>query len=205
MIASSAGYSLVRTTEPATEPITTAEAKLFLRVDVTTDDSLIDSLVTAARQQIEEEIHRSLITQTWTLRMDSWPDYPAHYDRGIPLFRPPVQSVTSIQYVDTSGSTQTLAAADYRVDATTSPGRVHPVWGTVWPAIRFVTQAITVEYTAGYGDGASSIPGAILQAMRLLLGDMYELRSETMVGSRMQPTMRKAVERLLAPYRVMGL
>jgi len=40
-------------TAPASEPITLAEAKLYLRVDTTADDALITALITAARETVE--------------------------------------------------------------------------------------------------------------------------------------------------------
>ena len=38
------------TTQPATEPITVAEVKLYLRVDTDADDALISAMITAARK-----------------------------------------------------------------------------------------------------------------------------------------------------------
>ena len=51
-------------TAAASEPITLAEAKDFLRVDHSDDDTLISELITASRQMCEEYTRRILVTTT---------------------------------------------------------------------------------------------------------------------------------------------
>ena len=58
---------------PASEPVSLAEAKLFLRVEHDDDDDLIAALIAAARVQVEAQTRRALITQTWRLVRDVWP------------------------------------------------------------------------------------------------------------------------------------
>ncbi len=58
---------------PASEPVTLADAKTFLRVDHDADDVLIGSLIAAARRLVETATRRALITQTWRLVRDAWP------------------------------------------------------------------------------------------------------------------------------------
>lgn len=57
----------VQTIAPAAEPVTLAEAKLYLRVDGNEEDRLINDLIQSARQQIEQWLRRSLVTQGWKL------------------------------------------------------------------------------------------------------------------------------------------
>ena len=52
---------------------------------------------------------------------------------GIVELRPPLQSVTTVTYVDPSGTTQTLASNRYVVDVNNEPGRMAPSVGSVWP------------------------------------------------------------------------
>lgn len=54
--------------ESATEPITLAEAKAWIKVDtaITADDTLITELIKAARQQVEGFLGISLISRTVT-------------------------------------------------------------------------------------------------------------------------------------------
>lgn len=55
--------------ESDTEPVTVAEVKNWLKIDVTDDDTLIESLITAARQQCENYLSVSLIERTVSARL----------------------------------------------------------------------------------------------------------------------------------------
>ena len=58
-------YSLTRSVDPSSEPITTADAKTHLRVSGSDDDSYIDILIEIARRQLENDSRTAIITQTW--------------------------------------------------------------------------------------------------------------------------------------------
>ena len=60
-------------TPPAGEPISLAEAKLHLRVDFDDDDSLIQVLISAARQAAETLTNRQFVTARWRMVLDSFP------------------------------------------------------------------------------------------------------------------------------------
>jgi hypothetical protein len=51
-------------TPVSTEPIALADAKAYLRVDFTDEDTLISEIITRARSYIETVTHRALATQT---------------------------------------------------------------------------------------------------------------------------------------------
>lgn len=180
---------------PATEPVSLVEAKLHLRVDATDEDTLITALITAARQLVEEETWRALVTQTWDYVADDWP-----MGDILALPRPPLQSVTSITYVDEDGVTQTIAAADYIVD--TYQNRVVLAEGAEWPSDDlYPTSAVRVRYVAGYG-AASAVPGPIKSAMLLLIGHLYENREAVASGAGVASAeLPLGVRALLAPYR----
>jgi uncharacterized phiE125 gp8 family phage protein len=157
--------SIELTSEPAVEPITLAEAKTHLRYDSTDQDTYITGLITVARRTIERWEWRAHLTQTWVMRLDKFPKNAPIY-----LPRPPLQSVTSIQYVDADGATQTFDAGDYDVDTKAQPGRIKPAYGEVWPTTRpGIVNAVTVTYVAGYGDAASDVPEETKHAIKLML------------------------------------
>lgn len=176
--------SLAITSQPATEPLSTAEAKSHLRVDISDDDTLIDSYVKAARLLVERAVNRQLITATYRLKMDDFDDPRYAVDsRSIVIPRAPLQSVSSIQYLDTDGSTQTLASSKYTVYTDSLPGRIVLNQSEVWPAVQQQTwNTVTITFVAGYGNAASDVPETLRSAIRLLVGHFYENREAAVVG-----------------------
>ena len=147
--------SVVVVTPPGAEPIALAEAKLQIRVETsqTAEDGLIRSYIRAARNQVESLANRALVTQTLDLVLD---DFPAG-SIPIPLPRSPLQSITSITYVDTDGTSQTLSSSLYTVDTGSTPGRVFPIFNELWPGTRGDRNAVTVRYVAGWGTPFTSV------------------------------------------------
>ncbi len=191
-----ASWQLV--TGPTVEPLTTAEAKSHLRVDVTDDDTLIDALVKAARQRLEEETSRAFITQTWRLNLSSWPCHGI-----IRLPRPPLATVVSVIYTDVDGVARTWAATNYHTLLTMEPGAIvlPPLGG--WPGESLYTGLpIAVQYTCGYGATAASVPEPLRVALRMLLGHWYENREAVAVAAMQVLKLPMSVEWLLDPYRM---
>lgn len=170
-VQSKINWSLELATAPAEEPVTTAEAKDHLRVSSAADDSYIAGLVTMARQTVEDYIGRQLITATYDLFLDAWP-------RIIRPPKPPLQTVTSIEYTDTDGNTgQVWSSSLYQVDAKTHPARIMPVQGETYPSVQAQTlNPIKVRYVAGYGLQAN-VPQKLKQGLLLLVALLYEERA----------------------------
>ena len=198
-------------TPPAAEPVTLADAKLHLRVDVTDDDTLISSLITAARMQAETITQRQFVTATWQLVLDAFPgpnlmgtpygvpfSVPRH---AILLNKSPVQSVASIQYLDTGGVLQTMDPATYVVDTSTEPARITPVFGRIWPISLPQIGAIQITFVAGYG-AASAVPAGIASWMKIRIGSLYQHREEVAILQKGKMELLPFVEGLLDPYRV---
>jgi uncharacterized phiE125 gp8 family phage protein len=187
-------------TAPATEPVTASEAKSHLRVDTTADDTLIGTLITAARQHVENHLRRALITQTWELVMDAFPAGDV-----IRLPRPPLVSVTSIKYTDVAGSESTFSSAAYVVDTDSTKGRVVLKSGESWPSDTLAAaNGVRVRYVAGYGS-AAAVPNPIRQAVLLLIGTLYENRESVLVAQGVTVAQLPfGVEALLMPYRIFG-
>jgi len=156
-------------TPPATEPITLAEMKLHSRIDGNDDDTLINTLITAARMQIEQMASHRMVTQTLALSIDDFPD------SGILYLEGPVQSVSSIQYYDLDGDLQTWGNELYQVDITANPGRVMPAYDETWPDYLDDYNSIVVTYVAGCGN-ANEVPAILKQAIKLLVGYWYNQR-----------------------------
>ena len=164
-------HYLTVSTAPTEEPVSVDECKQYLRVDYNDEDSLFASWIKAARELVEKDSARALLTQTLTLKMDAFPA------RTIYLERLPVQSVSSIQYVDTSGTTQTLSSSNYVTDLTTEPARIEPAYGLIWPFTRYQSNAVTVTFVGGYSSVAT-VPEIAKQAIKIMVCHWYQ-RPET--------------------------
>ena len=188
------------TSAPATEPVTTAEAKAHLRIatDFTDDDTKIDAFIAAARAYVETFTGRSLVTRTYALRARDFCELEGS-DGVIRLPRPPLASVSSVAYVDTNDASQTISSANYHVLAGTDGGTLEPILTYAWPQTRGLAGDVTITYIAGYG-AASSVPDDFKAAILLLVGELYENREDAIVGA-IVTTAPLAADRLLAPYR----
>lgn len=192
---------------PTEEPVTLAEARGQCRVEVPDDDALLAGYILAAREHVETETRRAAMTQTWDLKLPCWPQYwddDRHEWRvGIELPRPPLASVASIAYVDSSGAAQTLAADQYQV--TTRYGEIRqglvvPAYGVTWPSLRDQPDAVTVRFVAGYAS-MTLVPNRIRQAMLLMIGHWYKHR-ETSIAGTIINEIPMGVDALLDPLRV---
>jgi uncharacterized phiE125 gp8 family phage protein len=156
--------------------LTTDEAKAHLRVDTSSDDTLINSLVEAATRQIERDTGQSLITQTWALSLHTFPD--ADY---IQLPKGPVQSVTSIKTYGDDNSESTFSSDYYYVD--TNSDEAVLTEGYSWETDLRGRNAVLVTYVTGYGDASSDVPEDLITAVKLLVGHWYENREAVNIGN----------------------
>jgi uncharacterized phiE125 gp8 family phage protein len=177
-------------TAPAAEPISLAEAKNHLRVDYVDDDHLIQSQIIAVREYAETSTNRAFVTQTWKYVLDAFPALPQSslsWQDNFDQFRipfPPLQSVTSIVWIDQNGNSNTIPPANYIVDATSEPARVALNVGQIWPADTLQPIAgVQVTFTAGYG-APGRVPESLKQMMKLLLGAWYQNREDVVVDRR---------------------
>lgn len=189
--------ALKEITPPAEEPITASEAKASpsLRVAVATDDTDIAALIKTARLMAETRTMHALVTQTWELVLDGFPT------GGIVVPMPPIQSVTSIKYIDTDGDEQTLGATLYAVDGDSIPGLIVPAYGETWPTdVRDQVNAVRVRFVAGFG-AASDVPEDIKSWIKIMVGTLYDNPQAVVVGQTVMSIPRNFVDALLDDYR----
>ena len=185
-------YSLK--TAAATEPITSSEAKLHLRVDLSTDDTLIAALIQAAREQVEAYTGRTLVSS-------SYYGYADDIDSdGFEITMCPVTAITAITYKDTAGTTQTWANTNYILNSTRTPARIGLASSVAIPSTYGGNHDWRVEFVTGYAN-AAAVPAAIKSAMLLLIGHLYEHREAVIIGT-ITAQLPLSVEYLLTPYVV---
>jgi len=174
---------LERVSAPASEPVSLAEAKLYLRVDGTAEDALISDLIVAARMSAENFLRRSLITQSWKLAYNDYVDYE------VDLMMPPVVSIASVMIRDRDGSSQTFAAGNYYLNA----AKNKLIFDTT-P----VGDLLEITYNTGYGS-ASQIPQPIKYGILAHIAALYDERG--LPGQ----AMPAQVSALYAPFREVAI
>lgn len=171
------------------EPITLAEAKLHLRVDLSDDDALITAMISAAREMIERYTGRTLIYTAYRLTLDSWP-----YDIELPR-SPAVEAAADlvtgiayatprIRYYDGDGNQQTMtyAASDFDILLDNNPPMLVLTPSGTWPTTYSLQRgAIEIDWIAGYGASSTGIPQLLRLAIMMLVAHWYEHREA--VGS----------------------
>lgn len=190
-------------TPPAGEPVTLAELKAQLRLDTDDDDELVTALGKAARQVVEIYLGRAIVEQTQRAVIDyQWPR------DVIRLPNPPLQSVTSITYLDGGGVEQTLDSSLYVVDTVSAPGRIDRAYSATWPLVRSELNAIKVTYVCGHAPGSGSpedfgfnVPETWKHAIKLLTVHLYDHRGPVNVGNIVN-ALPWTVEALLHPDRL---
>ncbi|MGY4876502.1 head-tail connector protein [Vreelandella aquamarina] len=164
---------------PAVEPVSVAEAKVQAVVEHDEHDTMLQLLITAARQEAEQITGRALITQTWQQQGDT-------HGGPVELRRWPAIDVQSVS--DDRGE---LAATGWRALVGESP--------VVEPEDAF-QGAVTVTYTAGYGDNPEQVPAPIRQWILATVATLYEHRERAVVGA--ATAHHPFLDGLLDTYRV---
>jgi uncharacterized phiE125 gp8 family phage protein len=182
------------TVAPAADVVTLAEAKAHLRVEAedTDNDAAIRGYVSAAVSYAEQYTGLRLAPQTVKLR--AWALDACTFR----LPTAPIESITSITYLDQDGAEQALDASAYVTDLNGIHPTLSRAYHQTWPAHRVTLGSITITAVCGYAAG--QVPTPIKQAILLMVGDWFSNR-ETTDPSRVQAIEMVAVDALLANYR----
>lgn len=183
-------------TAPTYEPISAADVAEYIRVDdLAQDELLLEGMITAARQYLEQYLSRPIATQTLEEALTGWAD-PIVLDSSL-------QSVTSIKYLDLNGVEQTLASNQYLVDTYSEPAQITPAYNVEFPELYAVPNNVKVRYVAGYTSGGSPdlnpMPKPLRFAMMLIIGDLYANRE---AGGDKTYQINPTVQSLLQFYRL---
>ena len=175
--------ALTLVTKPQGEPLTLAQAKHQVQQATNVDDNLLSEIIIpAVRERGELATQRAFLRQTWQLLLDGFPA-----SAFIDLPKPPLISVSSVQYYDTGGTLRTLTVTtDYLVQAPAGPrcrrGRLALPLGVVWPTALEQMGSVIIEFVCGYG-AAVDVPAALKGAMLLDVGTLYANREDVIRGT----------------------
>jgi uncharacterized phiE125 gp8 family phage protein len=178
---------------PAVEPVTLEQARKHLKVDVidgtNPDDDLILSLISAAREHVEQNTQTIIATRPITVTADGFGS--DEVDLGLW----PVKSVTAVRYEMFPGTYATVPSAYYTLDLYSKPAVLRSVSG--WPQSTGRPNSVIVELVAGMDE----VPKSLKQAMLLLIGHWYENREAVNIGN-ITSELPKGVDALLTPHRL---
>ena len=179
---------LNRTVGPVTTPVTLTEAKKQVEViDLGTHhDDQISEQIQAAAEQVEKDTEHICITQTFQVLLN---DFPSTGFIRIPVR--PIQSLTSITYLDTNSEEQILSTDVYGLDSVRR--QVYLKHGQAWPAITPERNGIVITVIAGYGASATNVPRLIKQAILLQVAKWFQHRGD----ESLMPAHDTAYERII--------
>ena len=154
-------------TNASTDVLSTANAKSWMKVESSDEDTLIGSLVAEVIDVVEETYSFQLIEKTVTAE---WESYGKRVD--LPLF--PAQSVSSVKTKNHEGTETTLTAGDdYYLQGDTL------VFNSLYAYENpFERMRLKVVYVAGY----TSIPNGITLGIKKAVLSSYEDRQDLVEG-----------------------
>lgn len=169
---------LKQTVAPTYKPLSRTEVKNHLKVDVTNDDTLIDDLISAAVEFVEDYTGLQLMPATWVLYLDDFASVTY-------LNKAPVQTFVDVKYYDTDGTLQTLDSAYYDPDMVSEPARIREAYGYSWPTAYEKMNAVMMTFWCGFSASNDSedaqqaaVPADIKQAMLLFIQHNYDNRGD---------------------------
>lgn len=182
---------------PAFEPLTTAELKAHLRVDIGDEDTLIAALGVAAREYCERQTGYIISGRAFYFEAAGFPE--GNGDIVLPLG--PFAVITQVGWYPCEGNGLTIGVedTDYRVIG--GLGRIRPMPKvTSWPCTLPIADAVQITATVG-SNNTNGVPQVAKHAIRLLVGHWFENR-EAVVNGTISTDVKMTVDALLSPLKV---
>ncbi|MDQ6436882.1 head-tail connector protein [Mesorhizobium sp. LHD-90] len=184
--------TLVLTGAPEAEPVTVSEAKSFLRLAGSSEDTLIEGLIRAAREDVERATGLALIDQTWRLALDAVPRSDV-----VLLMRHPVREIIAVTAYGTEGEAALVSAGDYQADLISRPARL---FFRARPEPMRALNGLEIDFRAGFGEAGPDVPDLLRRAILVLVAHWYEFRAS--FGPDEQPVAYPPqYERMIAAHR----
>lgn len=193
---------LTLVTPPTTEPVSVSDAARNVFGDSTYDATKLTRDISAARKMAESYCEMSFINQTWKMTLSQFP-LANHINKKGAIYLPRglAQSITSVTYVDSSETSQTLTeGTEFVLKTTGNVSRLELKDGYNWPSVSTVSdEAVTITWVSGLGETLPSGYNDIEVAILLMVGTLYEIR-QTVAGQEMYTN--DLFKQFLAPYKI---
>ena len=159
--------------------ISLADAKAHLRVDHSTDDTLITSLIKTAGEIVEEYTGTYLSSCTFVAYADCFREFML-------VHAGPDARITGVGYTQEDGTSATVNTSHYHVDVKSYPIRLQ--FDHIPSDVDDRLNAVQIKGSAGY----TTVPSALKSAMLLIIGHLYEHRKDVLVGIQSAPLVHGA-------------
>ena len=188
-----------QTTFPtATNVVSLAQAKAHLRVEHSDDESLIQTLIGVAQNVVEGYTGRFLQRVEGSFYFDDFHEFMnlhAGPNLALDIDR---SGNTGVTYLNTAGRQTVVDATKYVLEGKGYPARLRML-DTPSDVESDSLNAVRIDVTVGH-DSAEPIPDALVAAMLLIIGHLYENRQD--VGQHKTHATPLASRYLMEPYRL---
>jgi uncharacterized phiE125 gp8 family phage protein len=159
---------------PATEPVSLAQARAFLRIGTDGDDSVLTSLIIAAREAVEARTGRALVTRTLRQRFMVPSDPKSTLPGTLLPGRVPATNLVAVRVIASDGS-----------ESVAPPNLVRLIDGrlSVTAGLSSSALGLSIDYQAGYGPAASNVPEAFKISILEAVADALIRRDNSGSGS----------------------
>lgn len=173
--------------------VSLATAKNHLRVDHTDDDTLITSLISVAQDVVQKYTGTFLQRTNGLIRHDHFHDF-MDLHVGVDVVVTP--DTNGVAYVNDNGVEDSVGAKDYQLDGQEYPARLRMM--SIPTHVKDELNAVRIYLTCGYS--ADNRPPALVSAMLLIIGHLYENRQD--VTRFKQYEIPMSSQYLMNPYRL---
>ena len=153
--------------QATTDWITRDEAKAHLRVDFTSDDTYIDSLLAAAQEACEKTLGFPLGSYTHI-------GYASDFSREVFFRQCNLYQNPMVEYKNASGSYVTLDSTNYRSSNNSYPGRIVFSDSLHLTNEHHDPEFLKVTWSSRY----MFTPDLVKQAGLMIVGHLYEMRQD---------------------------
>jgi uncharacterized phiE125 gp8 family phage protein len=160
-------HAIAVTVPPSATPVSLAEVKEHLLVQHDLDDALLSVLLKAATGYVERAANVYLMPQTVEISFSELCGERVE----LPVW--PIRAVSSVQYADADGDSQTWDSGDYQTWLAHRPPLLSPGYGETWPVTRAgLMRAAWVTCTVGHAN-AAAVPEEAKHPVRLIVAHNY--------------------------------
>lgn len=163
---------------PTSEPFGVDDLRDQVRISHTTQDDILLDKLKSARIWVEDYMNFAFMESIWEIRMDAFP-LPGNL---IKIYKYPIQEITTIKYIDTSGVLQTWASDYWESDIDEQPGMIWEAYGFSYPSTRVIKNAVRIRIVAGW-ESVADIPTDYKNAVLMRAAHLFLNPSDVVTGT----------------------